>query len=88
VFGARKWYEIFRRSEMDDFDPYKFDTPDTYALKTGDPSTGGLEDPAKGALPKGSSVDLPDGSEGLSLAEKIVALVGGLALLFVAIASW
>ena len=36
---------------MDDFDPYKFDTPDTYALKTGDPSTGGLEDPPKGALP-------------------------------------
>lgn len=73
---------------MDDFDPYKFDTPDTYALKTGDPSTGGLEDPAKGALPNCSSVDLPDGSAGLSLAEKIVALVGGAVLLFVAIASW
>lgn len=73
---------------MDDFDPYRFDTPDSYALKTGDPSTGGLTDPAQGALPSQSTRHYLTGGSGGSVAETAFGLIAAIAFLVIAIASW
>lgn len=73
---------------MDNFDPYRFDTPDSYALKTGDYSTGGLTDPARAALPAEYGTSYVGGWGKLSLTESAVAVGGVIVFLGLALLSW
>ena len=78
----------YQEMSVDNYDPYRFDTPDSYALKTGDYSTGGLTNPCEAALVQGSDEYPKSDTTSLSKIETAFALLGGIAFLGIAILSW
>lgn len=73
---------------MDNFDPYRNDTPVEYAVRTGDPSEGASVNDGYRNLPEEPGAENFRGSGRLSILEIGFGLLIAAILLIVGLASW